>query len=419
MNPFHGRTVVLGVGGGIAAYRVCELARLLMKRGASVCVAMTAHAQQFVTPVTFQALTGNPVLTDLFDLHQKAIFGHLETGKRADLFIVAPATANLIARIRLGFGDDAVTTSLLSASCPVLIAPAMNVQMWKNAQVQENVAALVCDPRFAFVGPGVGTLAEGVVGEGRLAEPPQILDAAEALLMPQDLRGKKLVITAGPTREHVDPVRFLSNPSTGRMGFALARAAALRGAEVTLISGPVELITPPRVQRIDVTSAEQMLGAAVRAVPGADAFIAAAAVCDQRPARCEATKVKKEALEPSMPLVHTPDVLSEVRALFGDAALPERPLFVGFAAETDRVIDHARRKLSAKRLDLIAANDVTEPGSGFASTTNHLTILTSQGAEIRLAQSTKEEAAHQLIDAICHLAEHAVDSGSRAESPGR
>lgn len=418
MNPLEGRTVVLGVGGGIAAYRACELARLLMKRGASVRVAMTANAQAFVTPVTFQALTGNPVLTDLFDLHQKAIFGHLETGKRADLFVVAPATANLIARIRLGMGDDAVTTSLLSSACPALIAPAMNVQMWHNAQVQENVAALRRDPRFSFVGPGVGALAEGIAGEGRLAEPAEILDAAEALLMPQDLRGKRMVITAGPTREHCDPIRFLSNPSTGRMGFALARAAALRGAEVTLISGPAELPTPPRVQRLDVTSAEEMLGAAARAIPGAFAFIAAAAVCDQRPVRCEATKVKKEALEASMALARTPDVLREVRALFGDAPLPERPLFVGFAAETDRVLANARHKLASKQLDLIAANDVTEPGSGFATATNHLTLIAGGGLEIHLARLSKDEAAHHLLDAVRRLADHAASGrASAAPSP--
>lgn len=420
MNPFDGRTIVIGVGGGIAAYRACELARLLMKRGAGVRVAMTANAQRFVTPVTFQALTGNPVLVDLFDLHQKAIFGHLEMGKRANLFIVAPATANLIARIRMGLGDDAVTTSILSSSCPVLIAPAMNVQMWKNAQVRENVACLGRDPRFSFVGPGEGRLAEGIVGEGRLAEPSQILDAAEALLTPQDLLGKKLVITAGPTREHADPVRFLSNPSTGRMGFALARAAALRGAEVTLISGPVELVTPPRVQRIDVASAAQMLDAATRAVQGADAFIAAAAVCDQRPTRREAAKVKKEALEPSLALTRTPDVLREVRDSFLDATPPDRPLFVGFAAETEHVLDNARGKLVSKRLDLVAANDVTEPGSGFAATTNRLTILTRDDPPIQLATLSKDEAAHHLIDAIRRLAERdrAVEAGARA-APSR
>ncbi|MDR0965787.1 MAG: bifunctional phosphopantothenoylcysteine decarboxylase/phosphopantothenate--cysteine ligase CoaBC [Myxococcales bacterium] len=400
MNPFENRTVVLGVGGGIAAYRVCELARLLMKRGASVRVAMTQNAQRFVTPVTFQALTGNPVLTDLFDLHQKAIFGHLEMGKRADLLIVAPATANLIARIRTGMGDDAVTTSILSSSCPVLIAPAMNVQMWRNAQVQENVAALRADLRCAFVGPGVGTLAEGIVGEGRLSEPHEILDAAEALLTPQDLGAKKFVITAGPTREFSDPVRFLSNPSTGRMGFALARAAAVRGAQVTLISGPVELDSPPRVLRIDVTSAEQMRDATLRAIDGADVFISSAAVCDQRPARRVASKVKKEALETTMALARTPDVLREARARFGDAAFPDRPLFVGFAAETDHVLDNARHKLADKRLDLVAANDVAEPGSGFASASNRLTLLFADGRVTPFDSLTKIEAAHRLLDAI-------------------
>ena len=400
MNVFQGRTIVLGVGGGIAAYRVCELARLFMKRGADVRVVMTENAQRFVTAGTFQALTGNPVLTDLFDLHQKAIFGHLETGNRADLFIVAPATANLIARIRFGMGDDAVTTSLLSSACPVLIAPAMNFQMWRNAQVQENVAALERDTRFAFVGPEVGTLAEGAVGEGRLSEPEDILEAAEALLTPQDFVGRQLVITAGPTREYLDPVRFLSNPSTGRMGFALAHAAAIRGAAVTLISGPVELKTPRGVRRVDVTSADEMFLAAKLAIDGADVFIASAAVCDQRPAKREDHKVKKEDFGDSLSLTRTPDVLHELRALYGEAAFPERPLFVGFAAETDHILEHAQKKLAQKRLDLIAANDVTAPGSGFATATNQLTILSREGQQSHLDIMSKEEAAHRFLDVV-------------------
>lgn len=417
MNLFEKRTIVLGVGGGIAAYRVCELARLFMKRGASVRVAMTRNAQQFVTPITFQALTGNPVLTDLFDLHQKAVFGHLETGKRADLFVVAPATANLIARIRMGLGDDAVTTSILSSSCPILVAPAMNVQMWQNAQVQENVAALQGNPRYTFVGPGVGTLAEGIVGEGRLAEPQEIFDAAEALLISRDLIGKKIVITAGPTREYRDPVRFLSNPSTGRMGFALAHAARLRGAEAVLISGPTELATPTHVQRIDVTSAEDMLKAARGAAADASMFIAAAAVCDQKPIQRENSKVKKEDLETSMTLVRTPDVLREVRALFQDHPFPDRPLFVGFAAETGHVLDNARRKLAEKKLDLIAANDVTESGSGFASPTNRLTFIDCDGAVTHLESMSKLEASHHLLDLARRLTDRLVSGMSASSAP--
>ena len=413
MGPFEGKNIVLGVGGGIAVYRVCELARLLMKRGAAVRTAMTKNAQEFVTPLTFQSLTGHPVLTDLFDLHQKALFGHLELGRRADLFIAAPATANLIARIRMGMGDDAVTTTILSSGCPVLIAPAMNVQMWRNRQVQENVEALKADGRFHFVGPGVGTLACGTQGEGRLSEPEEIVDAAQKLLTPQDMAGLKVVVTAGPTREMADPVRFLSNPSTGKMGFALARMAAMRGAKVTLVSGPVTLPTPPGVTRVDAVSAFQMREAVMEAIRGADMFISAAAVCDQTPARVSPCKVKKESLASSLELVRTPDILKEVRASFGDLEVPARPLFVGFAAETEDAAENARKKLMGKRLDMVAANDVTETGSGFGTQTNRLTLVTAAAA-LPLPFLSKEDAADELLTAALKL----LETSRRADGKG-
>ncbi len=415
MNPFEGKNIVVGVGGGIAVYRVCELVRLLMKRGAAVHAAMTKNAQEFVTPVTFEALTGHPVLTDLFDLSQKAIFGHLELGRRADLFIAAPATANLIARIRMGMGDDAVTTTILSCACPVLIAPAMNVQMWKNRQVQENVGTLKRDGRFSFVGPGSGTLACGTVGEGRLSEPDEIVDAAEKLLTPQDMAGLKVVVTAGPTREMADPVRFLTNPSTGKMGFAVAKAAAMRGASVTLVSGPVSLKTPMGVRRVDAVSAIQMQRAVNEALgAGADMFISAAAVCDQRPAEVSPHKVKKESLSSVLELVRTPDILKEARAQFGDARIPARPLFVGFAAETERAAENARTKLIGKKLDMVAANDVTEAGSGFGTETNRLVLVTAQG-ENALPPMTKEGAANELLtEALKLLGRRDADAGKGA-----
>lgn len=394
------RNVVIGVGGGIAVYRVCELARLLMKRGACVRVVMTRNATEFVTPVTFQALTGQPVISDLFSKSGDAIFGHLELGRSADLFIVAPATANLIARIRAGMGDDAVTTSILAAPCPVLLAPAMNTRMWENRQVQENMRALLADPRFSQVGPESGTLAEGIVGAGRLSEPPDIVEAAEALLAPKDLAGWKVLVTAGPTREHLDPVRFLSNPASGRMGLAVARAALQRGAQVTLVTGPTELKPPAGAQVVRVVSAEEMAQQVLSRVAGLDLFVSVAAVADQRPKLRAAQKVKKGEGEEQLTLVRTPDILARASA---QAAGERRPLFVGFAAETEQVLEHAAEKLQRKGLDLIAANDLTEAGSGFGTATNRLTLIDRSGAKTELPPMSKEEAAHGLLERVVAL----------------
>jgi phosphopantothenoylcysteine decarboxylase/phosphopantothenate--cysteine ligase len=388
------RTVSLGVGGGIAVYRACELARLLMKRGATVRVAMTRNAREFVSPLTFQALTGNPVLVDLFDPQHDLTFGHLATGKSADLFIVAPATANLIARIRAGMADDPVTTSVLASRCPVLIAPAMNTAMWENRQTQDNVRALLADGRFSMVGPAAGMLAEGEVGMGRLAEPPDIVEAAEALLAPKDLAGWKVVVTAGPTREHLDPVRFISNPSSGRMGFAVARAAAQRGARVLLVAGPTELAAPAGVELVRVTSAEQMAAATLPALANAQLFVAAAAVADQRPRERAPQKVKKTEGEEQLVLVRTPDILAQAAAARG----ADGPMLLGFAAETERVLEQATAKLRRKGLDLIAANDVSEPGSGFGGETNRLIVIDRLGRTVELPSMSKQEAAHALLD---------------------
>jgi phosphopantothenoylcysteine decarboxylase/phosphopantothenate--cysteine ligase len=395
------RTIVLGVGAGIAAYRACELARLLMKRGAQVRAAMTPNACHFVAPLTFQALTGHPVLTDLFDPAQDATFGHLALGRAADLFIVAPATADLIARIRGGFADDPVTTALLASRCKVLLAPAMNTAMWENRQTQENLRALLADGRFSSVGPGVGTLADGDVGAGRLAEPPDIAEAAEDLLAPKDLSGWRVVVTAGPTREHLDPVRFLSNPSSGRMGYAVARAAAMRGARVLLVSGPTELAAPSGVELVRVTSAEEMAAAVLPKVPSCQLFVAAAAVADQRPKARATQKVKKREGEEALSLVRTPDVL-----LSASAAAPAegaRPILVGFAAETENLLGNAREKLARKKLDLVAANDVSDAAGGFASASNRLVLIDRRGQVVPLDMMSKEDAAHALLDRVIAL----------------
>ncbi|MBI5547670.1 MAG: bifunctional phosphopantothenoylcysteine decarboxylase/phosphopantothenate--cysteine ligase CoaBC [Deltaproteobacteria bacterium] len=396
MSYLEKKSVAIGVGGGIAVYKVCELARQLMKRGANVRVVMTRNAQEFVAPLTFQALTGNPVLTDLFDPQQDATFGHLVTGKLADLFIVAPATANLIARIRAGMADDVVTTSLLAATCPILIAPAMNTAMWENPITQGNLQALLADARYRVVGPAAGALAEKTEGMGRLSEPPDIVEAAEACLAPQDLKGWKVLVTAGPTREHLDPVRYLSNPSSGRMGFAIARAAAQRGAQVTLVSGPSELRAPAGVHLVKITSAQEMADATLSRLPGSQLFVAAAAVADQRPEKRAGQKVKKQEGPETQVLVRTPDILaSAAAAVAGDG--PHRPLLVGFAAETERVVEQAREKLRRKQVDLIAANDVTRIDAGFAVDTNRLTLVDCTGRTQELPCQSKSDAADALL----------------------
>lgn len=394
MSFLSQRTVTLGIGGGIAVFRVCELARLLMKRGATVRVVMTPNAQRFVTPLTFQALTGSPVLTDLFDPGQGSVYGHLVAGRGSDLFVVAPATADLLARVRAGMADDAVTTSALACRCPILLAPAMNTAMWENRLTQENLRALLSDPRFSVVGPSWGSLADGEVGAGRLAEPYEIAEAAELALAPKDLSGWKVLVTAGPTREHLDPVRFLSNPSTGRMGFCVARAARQRGASVILVTGPTELAAPAGVELVRVVGAQQMADAALRRLDGLDLFVAAAAVADQRPAERARHKTKKSEGEERLVLVRTPDLLAEAAG----AALSPRPVFVGFAAETERVVENARDKLVRKGLDLVCANDVTEPGAGYAAETNRLTLIDRDGGVEQMDPCTKEVAAHRILD---------------------
>ncbi len=387
--------MALGVGGGIAAYKACELARELMRAGASVRVAMTSAAQKFVTALTFQALTGAPVLTELLEPTQEAGYGHLDLARWAEVFVVAPATADLLARIRAGMADDAVTTSLLAFRGPVLLAPAMNVAMWQNEQTQENIAALADWPRFRVVDPEVGLLADGEYGPGRLAQVPAIVEAAAGLGALGDLAGKRVLITAGPTREALDPVRFLTNASTGKMGLALAQSARARGAEVTVVLGPVAVPATEGVEIVRVTTAEQMAGEVLARIEGADFFVASAAVSDYRPAQVAAQKVKKGEAPEVLTLVRTPDVLLEAARKV--AGLPGRPLLVGFAAETERVLEHARDKLARKGLDLIVANDVTEPGAGFGVDTNRVTLLTRDGRELPFA-GTKLEVAARVWD---------------------
>ena len=392
---FRNRTVVLCVGGGIAAYKACEVARLVVKGGGAVRVAMTPAATRFVGPLTFQAISGAPVLVDLLDPAVDLAYGHLGLARAADLAIVAPATADLIARMRAGMGDDGVTTTLLAMTCPVLVAPAMNTRMWQNPAVQDNVAVLRARGMHV-VGPEAGELADGDTGEGRLADPEQIALAAARLLGRQDLEGRRVLVTAGPTREPIDPVRFISNPSTGKMGYAIAAVAARRGADVTLVSGPTALADPPGASVVRVETAEEMARAVDEASDGVDLFVGAAAVSDYRPREVLAQKRKKAPGDETLVLARTPDILAGLGARLAGHA--DAPVLVGFAAETEDVIANAREKLKAKRCDLVVANKIGAAGAGFGSDTNRVALVSA--GELAEIEGTKAQVADAIFDWI-------------------
>ncbi len=392
---FRNRTVVLCVGGGIAAYKACEVVRLVVKGGGKVRVAMTPAAARFVAPLTFQALSGAPALVDLLDPAAESAYGHLALARMADLVIVAPATADLLARIRAGMADDAVTTTVLAATCPVLLAPAMNTRMWRNPVTRENVAALQ-GRGMQLCGPAAGSLADGDVGEGRLAEPEDIAAAAARILGRRDLDGRRVVVTAGPTREPIDPVRFISNPSSGKMGYAIAQVAARRGAEVVLVSGPTLLPDPEGVRVVRVVTAEEMAQAVEAEAGDMDLFVGAAAVSDYRPAQVAPQKIKKGPGEETLVLSRTRDILAGLGQRFAGKA--GAPVLVGFAAETEEVIARAREKLRKKGCDLVVANKVGGPGAGFGSDTNRVALVSpSELAEI---EGPKDKVAEAILDWI-------------------
>jgi phosphopantothenoylcysteine decarboxylase/phosphopantothenate--cysteine ligase len=397
----EGRLVAVGVGGGIAAYKACELVRELGRAGAEVRVAMTPGAREFVTPLTFQNLTGRPVLTDYFDPSQEASFGHLDLAKWAEIFIIAPATADLLARIRAGMANDAVTTPLLAFRGPVLLAPAMNVAMYENPFTQENLRALRNTPRHHLMGPDEGLLACGDVGAGRLVDILEIVDESAKLLSrgAQKLKGRRVLITAGPTREFMDPVRFISNPSTGKMGLALAQEARRRGAEVTVVLGPVsgEGIDRSGLHVVDVVTAEEMAREVLARIESVDAFVATAAVSDYRPQTRAPQKRKKTEGAEELILVRTPDVLLEASKKVSRAE--RRPILIGFAAETERVVEHANLKLQKKNLDWIVANDVARPGAGFGADTNSVICLSRTGDRHDLS-GTKRQVASAIWDLL-------------------
>ncbi len=373
MSGERGR-VLLAVCGGIAAYKACEVLRALQKSGCEVRVTMTEDATRFVGPVTFEALSGAPVATSLYDYPGSAI-PHISLAEWADVAVVVPATANVLAKMACGIADDCLTTTLLACACPVLVAPGMNVHMWQNPATQANVSTLR-ERGVRFVGPDSGRLACGEVGEGKLASVDEVVEAALALLAPRDLAGLRVLVNAGPTHEAIDPVRYIANRSTGKMGYAIAAAAARRGAEVTLVSGPTSLVTPAGVRRVDVESAAQMHDAMLAAFDAADVAICSAAVADYTPVAPADHKLKKshEHLD-AIQLTETADILADLCATKGARVV------VGFAAETDDLLAHAQEKLDHKGADLIVANDVSRPESTFGADTNRVALVTAKGIE--------------------------------------
>jgi phosphopantothenoylcysteine decarboxylase/phosphopantothenate--cysteine ligase len=386
----HNKQILLGVTGGIAAYKSADLVRRLQDAGAQVQVVMTPAAQEFITPLTMQALSGNPLHTELLDPEAEAGMGHIQLARWADLVLIAPATADFMARLTQGMGNDLLTSICLATAAPIALAPAMNQGMWRNASTQANLQTLL-QRKIHIFGPADGDQACGDIGPGRMLEPLQLVDAAASLFQTGLLAGKKVVITAGPTREAIDPVRYISNHSSGKMGYALAEAAAEAGAQTILISGPTQLACPARVKRIDVISAEEMLTASLAEANGCNLFIAAAAVADYRPAQVSAQKMKKGDSEKlRLELVKNPDIVATI------AALTDKPFTVGFAAESENLLAYARTKLERKGLDLVIANNIAAPGIGFNSDDNAVTLVDSAGSR-ELNQRSKTQLARELV----------------------
>ncbi len=394
MMGLSGKKIVLCVSGGIAAYKTPELVRRLRDRGADVRVAMTEAAKAFITPLSLQAVSGYPVSDSLLDPAAEAAMGHIELGKWADLVILAPATADLIARVAAGMANDLVSTICLATPAPVAVVPAMNQQMYRAAATQHNIEALASRGLLMW-GPDSGSQACGDIGPGRMLDPLDIVDlAAGHFSIVKDLQHLNVMITAGPTRERLDPVRYITNDSSGKMGYAIAAAAAARGANVTLVSGPVALSAPAWVKRIDVTSALEMEAAVQQNVSGQHIFIGCAAVADYRAASVADEKIKKQGDEITIKMVKNPDIVAGVAAL-----AINRPYVVGFAAETTNVEEYARQKRIQKKLDLICANDVSQTGQGFNSDSNALHLFWQEGEKV-LPLSDKSLLGHLLLDEI-------------------
>lgn len=396
-----GKRIVVGVTGGIAVFKAAGLVSQLAQRGADVRVIMTRSASKFVTPLTFQTLSRNPVAVDTFEEKDPSVVSHIDLADHADLFVIAPATANILAKMAHGLGDDMLSTTLLATRAPILIAPAMNVHMYQNPVVQENIRRLK-QLGHRFVEPVSGQLACGYVGQGRMEEPERILEVIEEMLKEPTsvLQGHRVLVTAGPTREPLDPVRYLSNRSSGKMGYAIAEACTRAGAETVLVSGPTALTSPSGVRRVQVTTAEEMWHAVMEEMTDCDVIIKAAAVADYTPVTVASQKMKKSGDRMQLELKRTPDILTEA------GRRKEGRFLVGFAAETEQVAKHAMDKLHRKKLDLVVANDVSRPGAGFDGDTNMVTVFDGEGEVVSLPRMSKREVADRLVALIGERLRH-------------
>ena len=394
MKSLTNKNILLGVTGGIAAYKSAEIVRHLKKSGASVRVVMTRSAEEFITPLTLQALSGNRVSTELLDAEAEAAMGHIELAKWADGILIAPATANTIARLSSGRGDDLLSTVTLAFDGPISIAPAMNQAMWRDERTQENLNKLI-NNNFGICGPGSGEQACGDIGLGRMLEPLEILEIFSSSFDKGIMSGKRILITAGPTQEPIDPVRFITNRSSGKMGYALAEAAIESGAQVTLISGPVNIEPPSNCNLVAIKTAKEMYESVMHHIKGADVYIGTAAVSDYSPAHINESKIKKDGTNAAMvlELKENQDILKSV------SELEERPYVVGFAAETDNLIENAKKKLNNKNLDLIVANDVSDKEIGFDSDENEVTLITHEEKQL-IQKQNKRKISKNIIEFI-------------------
>ncbi len=397
-----GKTILLGVTGSIAAYKIAILARMLVKAGAQVHVLMTENAENFINPITFETLTGHKCLIDTFDRNFQYSVEHVALAKQADVVLVAPASGNVIGKIASGIADDMLTTTVMACPCKKIISPAMNTNMFFNSIVQENIEKLKRHS-YEIIEPAVGMLANRDIGAGRMPDEDVLFDyVVKEAAYPKDLEGMKVLVTAGPTVEAIDPVRFISNHSTGKMGYALAKAASLRGAQVTLVSGPASLEKPRFAACVDIVSAEDMFREVTGRAPEQDVVIKAAAVADYRPAEVSREKMKKKDGELSIPLVRTRDIL----AYLGQNK-KEGQFLCGFSMETEHMLENSRAKLEKKNLDMIVANNLRQQGAGFGTDTNVVTIITKDG-ELSLPQMSKDEVAHRILDQILEIRNNRV-----------
>ena len=392
-----GKSILLGISGGIAAYKAAELVRCFVKAGASVQVVMTENAQRFITPLTLQTLSGQPVGRELFDEQAEARIGHIHAARSTDLMVLAPATANLVAKMAAGIADDYLTTIILATTAPMLVCPSMNVKMYEHPATQRNLATLK-QLGYHVLEPDEGYLACNEEGAGRLPDPPVIFEAACRLLTAPSLRGKRVLVSAGPTWEFFDPVRFLSNPSSGKMGYALANAAARRSAKVTLVSGPTALAPPGGVDFHPVVTTAEMQSVVRKAAPEMDVIVMAAAVSDYRPLEVAPQKVKKTAGALHVTLTKNPDILADL-----GRSKPEHQVLVGFAAETENLVENSTEKLVRKNLDFIVANNLTQQGSGFGTDTNVVKIIDLGGVAVEIPCLPKMEVAEMIWDRIERL----------------